>query len=163
MRSTRARPPHAHSVPAPSVVLKATMGAQTFVGRDGDCEVLSGLLADERLVTIVGPGGVGKTRIAAELTERLAQRFPGGVSVVEMSGATEQDDIASIASRQLDVESVEALLLRSVDAETLLILDSCESALEEVRSGGGGRPTRLPGLGGPGGPTRPRGGGLRKG
>lgn len=109
------------------------MGAQTFVGRDEDCEILSRLLADERLVTVVGPGGVGKTRIAAEIADRLGERFPGGVSVVEMSGATEQDDIASIAARQLEVESIEALLLRSVDAETLLVLDNCESALEQAR------------------------------
>ena len=88
------------------------MGGQGLVGRDRDCETLSGLLADERRVTVVGPGGVGKTRIAAELSPRLEQRFPGGVSVVEMSGGTEQNDIASLSARDLDVESVEALLLR---------------------------------------------------
>lgn len=109
------------------------MSAQTFIGRDEDCDVLAGLLEEGRLVTLVGPGGVGKTRLATELGSRIEDRFPGGLLVVELSGTTDDEDIESVAARQLDVESVEALLLRSVDADTLILLDNCESALDQAR------------------------------
>lgn len=108
------------------------IGGQTFVGREEDCEVLADLIVDRRWVTLVGPGGVGKTRLAGELSGRVEDRFPGGTWMVELSGATERDDIASAAARQLDVESVDALLLRSTDAETLIVIDNCESALDQA-------------------------------
>jgi len=95
---------------------------QTFVGRDEDCQVLSTLVAGQRPVTLVGPGGVGKTRLATGLSSRIQDRFPGGRFMVELSGATDQDDIGSVAARQLEVDSVEALLLRSADVDTLIVI-----------------------------------------
>ena len=52
----------------------------TFVGRSAEVDEVVGLLGRYRLVTVTGPGGVGKTRLAAEVAARVAGRFPDGVS-----------------------------------------------------------------------------------
>jgi predicted ATPase len=57
----------------------------TFVGRQTEARDLEGLLARHRFVTITGPGGVGKTRLAAEVTDRQNQRFPDGIRRVELA------------------------------------------------------------------------------
>ena len=51
----------------------------SFVGRDGELEQLERLLGDVTVLTLIGPGGVGKTRSAIELGHRAAHRFPAGV------------------------------------------------------------------------------------
>ncbi|MGI9595117.1 MAG: ATP-binding protein, partial [Acidimicrobiales bacterium] len=100
-----------------------------FVGREQECEAIAGLMAESRLTTVVGPAGVGKTRLVTELSARLEWRFPGGVYIVELSGFEDEEDIDNAVARQLDVDSIEALLLRSVDEAVLIVLDNCESAL----------------------------------
>jgi MoxR-like ATPase len=61
----------------------------SFVGRENDAAELTRLLEDSRLVTVTGPGGVGKTRLAAELARRVQGRFPDGVWLVELGAAAE--------------------------------------------------------------------------
>jgi MoxR-like ATPase len=51
----------------------------TFVGRADEVGEVAGLLAGSRLVTVTGPGGVGKTRLAAEVTRRVVGQFADGV------------------------------------------------------------------------------------
>ncbi len=51
----------------------------SFVGRANDAAELIRLLEDSRLITVTGPGGVGRTRLAAELARRVQDRFPDGV------------------------------------------------------------------------------------
>jgi predicted ATPase len=57
----------------------------SFVGRAGEVGEVAGLLAEYRLVTVTGPGGVGKTRLAGEVTRRVAGRFADGVWLVELA------------------------------------------------------------------------------
>ena len=57
----------------------------SFVGRAAAVDEVSGLLADRRMVTVTGPGGVGKTRLAGEVARRIAARFADGVWVVELA------------------------------------------------------------------------------
>jgi len=57
----------------------------SFVGRAGEVETVAGLLAGSRLVTVTGPGGVGKTRLAGEVARRVAGRFADGVWLVELA------------------------------------------------------------------------------
>src|ERR1700728_1619089 len=56
-----------------------------FVGRTAELRHIDGLLRDTRLVTLVGPGGVGKTRVALRAAAAAAARYPDGVCLVELS------------------------------------------------------------------------------
>ena len=55
------------------------------MGRAGEVEEVAGLLAQYRLVTVTGPGGVGKTRLAAQVTRQVTDRFADGVWLVELA------------------------------------------------------------------------------
>src|SRR5262249_13288848 len=65
--------------------------ATTLIGRDGDLERLRALLASSRVVSILGPGGLGKTRLAHALAREAAQP---SVHVVELVGVTSPEDVA---------------------------------------------------------------------
>jgi hypothetical protein len=57
----------------------------SFVGRDNDVAEVAGLLAGHRLVTVTGPGGMGKTRLAGEVARLVAGRFADGAWLVELA------------------------------------------------------------------------------
>ena len=63
----------------------------TLLGRDADVAALASLLGDERtrLMTVTGPGGIGKTRVAVESARAVADRFPGGVVFVPLSSVVD--------------------------------------------------------------------------
>ncbi|MEH3052664.1 MAG: AAA family ATPase [Patulibacter minatonensis] len=66
----------------------------SFVGRDADLARLQELLARHRLVTLIGPGGAGKTRLASEAAAQEAERSTGGVWLVELASVTDPTDLA---------------------------------------------------------------------
>jgi predicted ATPase/DNA-binding SARP family transcriptional activator len=108
-----------------------------LVGRDGDLAGVSNLLARARIVTITGPGGVGKTRLAQEVAARTAGRHPDGTWWCDLSSATAGDATAVVATA-LGVQhrSESPLLERVVEylrpARALVVLDSCEHVVEPV-------------------------------
>ena len=104
-----------------------------LIGRDGEPQAIVALLNDYCLVTLVGPGGVGKTTLANTLAELAHDSFGGRVFTAELSGIGEDDDVAGLVARQLDANSIEGLRLRSVGSPTLVVLDNCESALAASR------------------------------
>src|SRR6476661_5123965 len=57
----------------------------SFIGRAGPVREVAGLLEEYRLVTVTGPGGVGKTRLAGEVAGRVAARFADGVWLAELA------------------------------------------------------------------------------
>jgi predicted ATPase/DNA-binding CsgD family transcriptional regulator len=112
-----------------------------FVGRTAELARLTGLLGSARLVTVTGPGGVGKTRLA--LRAAADARFSDGTCVVELSDRTEQDlredpdllpgTVAGCLGRSDPgpgelplVRTFDALLDRLGDRQLLVILDTCE-------------------------------------
>jgi predicted ATPase len=107
------------------------------IGREADLARLRGLLVESagRLVTVVGPGGVGKTRLALELARGIGQQFADGAYFVTLAPVTGQEHVASTIARQLDVvllpsESAEDGLARHLgDRELLLVLDNFEHVL----------------------------------
>ena len=107
----------------------------SFVGRENDTAELTRLLEDSRLVTVTGPGGVGKTRLAAELARRVQDRFPDGVWLVELGAAAEAGQVAAEVMSVLGVRQdpgrppLEVLAEVLAPRRLLLILDSCEHVL----------------------------------
>jgi len=108
----------------------------SFIGRERELAAIERLLAAERLVTLTGVGGVGKTRLALEAAMRAALDFPDGVYFVDFSGLAEPSLVAGHVAAALDVHEradapvSEQLAGRLRDAGLLLVLDNCEHLRE---------------------------------
>jgi len=70
----------------------------SFVGRAGAVAEIAGLLAERRLVTVTGPGGSGKTRLAGEVARRVAGRFADGVWLAELGGVRDPAQVAPVVA-----------------------------------------------------------------
>jgi predicted ATPase/DNA-binding SARP family transcriptional activator len=111
----------------------------SFVGRDADLAVLDEFLERERLVTLVGVGGSGKTRLAIELGRRWLRRRAEPVWFADLTALVDPAGIASAVSaatgRTGPVESPDAAVAAAVAGEKgLLIIDNAEHLLGEVAS-----------------------------
>jgi len=110
----------------------------SFVGREPEVGKAAGLLRNYRLVTLTGPGGVGKTRLAAEVARRVAGRFADGVWLVELAAVQEPALVAAAVAVALQVPQppgtslVDALAGVLARRQLLLVLDNCEHVLDAV-------------------------------
>jgi predicted ATPase/class 3 adenylate cyclase len=107
----------------------------SLVGRDDLLAELADRVADSRLVTLLGTGGVGKTRLASELTVRLAPSFPGGAWLVELAGVATDAAVGAAVRGVLAVPTAdlaEDVLVAELHRRgpTLLVLDNCEHVLD---------------------------------
>ena len=101
------------------------MRRSSFFGRDADLTRLATLLADHRLVTVTGAGGVGKTRLVEEARPFLREVYGDEVLFVSLADVDRQADPAVI-SAELGMHSPEALAMSHRDGSALLVLDNCE-------------------------------------
>lgn len=106
----------------------------SFVGRSGEITDLAGLVATRRLVTVVGPPGSGKTRLATETATRSLHDYSHGVWFVSLAEIEEPDMIASVAAATLGVwaperPSRQALVDHVKSRRMLLVLDNFEHLL----------------------------------
>jgi predicted ATPase/class 3 adenylate cyclase len=107
-------------------------------GREADVDELARLVVDlrHRLVTLVGPGGVGKTRLAVAAAMRLGSDFPDGARFVALASIVEPRELASAIARACaapvgEGESSQAAVLRFLaDRRLLLVLDNFEQLVE---------------------------------
>ncbi len=116
------------------------LSLSSFVGRSGEIEQSLQLLANTRLLTITGVGGVGKTRLAIELADRLLAEggggYPDGVYLVRLDALNDGHLVAPLVANIIGLreESTRPLLdtladyLR--DKRLLLVLDNCEHLVE---------------------------------
>jgi predicted ATPase/class 3 adenylate cyclase len=124
---TAAAPAGRHNLPAPLT---------SFLGREQDLARVEQLLGQARLITLTGPGGTGKTRLAVEAGARVVGRFRDGVWLAELAGVADPGLVAgqlmgALGVRQAgDVPVLEALIYRLQAAELLLIVDNCEHLLD---------------------------------
>jgi len=75
----------------------------SFIGRDGPVREVAGLLERHRLVTLTGPGGVGKTRLAAEVARRVADRFADGAWLAELAHVQDPAQVPVVVAVALGV------------------------------------------------------------
>jgi DNA-binding winged helix-turn-helix (wHTH) protein len=108
-----------------------------LIGRQDDIGAISDRLQEYRLVTIVGPGGMGKTRVAIATADRSRDRYPDGVWFADLAPIGTPDIVPMAISSMLGVEvsssdTLHGLSLSFAEKRALLILDSCEHLLEAV-------------------------------
>ena len=107
----------------------------SFVGRTRETDTIKRLLERNRLVTLVGIGGVGKTRIALQVAGEVLERYPDGVWVVELGSISDARLVPICVAQVLDIqehagEPLSRTLCRDLRARhLLLVLDTCEHVI----------------------------------
>ena len=109
----------------------------TFVGRAAELDEVAKALAQQRLVTLLGPGGIGKTRLATVAAQRAAEVFTGGGAFVDLVPVSADFLVQAVAAALGVVERPREPLHRVVHerlraGRVLLVLDNCEHVLEAV-------------------------------
>jgi predicted ATPase len=102
------------------------------IGREREIAAITSRIGDARLLTIVGPGGVGKTTLAFACARVLATRFADGVAISEVSGGADPavGVATSLGLRLADDGILAALSAYVAPLELLVVLDSCEFAID---------------------------------
>jgi predicted ATPase len=107
-----------------------------LVGRAGEIEAIQGSLQESRLVTLIGAGGVGKTRLALAIAERVVDSFRDGVWLIELAPVANGDLVAQTVATALNVPEqpgrhiVDSLLDVLYAREQLLVIDNCEHLVQ---------------------------------
>lgn len=114
------------------------MEATPLVGREGELASALGLLGHTRLLTLTGPGGTGKTRLALELARRASAWFGGRSLVVRLAGVTEPARVPEVIAREVGLRDpvgtgdAVAIARHLGEEAMLLVLDNFEHLLEAV-------------------------------
>jgi predicted ATPase/class 3 adenylate cyclase len=107
------------------------VAASALVGRAREVREITALLSNSaRLVTLTGPGGTGKTRLALQAAAELVEEFPGGVFFVPLAGVQRPDLVSPTITSTIGIHDVAALR----DRHALLVLDNFEHLLEAAPS-----------------------------
>ena len=107
----------------------------SFVGRARVVDEVAGLLAQDRLVTVTGPGGAGKTRLAGQVARQVAGRFADGVWLAELATVRDPGQVAATVAAVLgirdlpSVAAADALARALARRQLLLVLDNCEHVI----------------------------------
>jgi hypothetical protein len=110
----------------------------SFVGRDEDVARIAGMLDEVSLVTLIGTGGVGKTRLAVQVAAEVVPRFADGAWLCELAVVDDGDAMAQVVASALGCLQRQGLSLRDSIVEyvkvreLLLVLDNCEHLLEDA-------------------------------
>jgi predicted ATPase/DNA-binding CsgD family transcriptional regulator len=107
----------------------------SFVGRAGAVREVAGLLEEYRLVTVTGPGGVGKTRLASAVARRVAARFADGAWLAELAPVRDPAQVPAVVAAALKVReqpgvpAAEVLARVLARQQLLLVADNCEHVI----------------------------------
>jgi predicted ATPase/class 3 adenylate cyclase len=125
--------PHRVVAAGPSSSLPAE--TSSFVGREDELAKLSGQLARTRLLTLVGAGGIGKTRLCLRHAARIQTEYPDGLWLVELAAVADADLVPRALAAVMDVREQPGTLLTRTLVEfigsrrVLIVLDNCEHLL----------------------------------
>lgn len=134
---TPATPPEPDPYPLPRELRRVRT---TFVGRSDELEDLDRTLRDTTLITLVGPGGVGKTRLAAELAARRATSGER-IVFVDLAPVVSEDDVAEAVAVALggrdqaaftgsSLDALERATLQVATGAVLVVVDNCEHVVD---------------------------------
>ena len=107
----------------------------SFIGRAGPVRELASLVGQHPLVTVTGPGGSGKTRLACEVARRVAGRFADGAWLVELAPVQDPGQVPAVVAAVLGVREQPGLPVAGTLArvlarrQLLVVLDNCEHVL----------------------------------
>jgi predicted ATPase/class 3 adenylate cyclase/DNA-binding CsgD family transcriptional regulator len=136
--------PRLKSVGPPVATIGVTGGVHgfpaaltSFVGRSAELDELAELLARYRLVTVTGPGGVGKTRLAGAVARHVVDRFADGAWLAELGGVADPDLVPGAVATALGIQqgggsAMDALADVLATRQVLLVLDNCEHLVDAV-------------------------------
>ena len=132
------------AVPAPMATGNLREPLSSFVGRRSELEELSGAVRSSRLVTLTGPGGVGKTRLAVEAAAILREEHRDGAWLVEFASVTEPAGVARAVAGALGAavvglvgppspDSTAELIVRFLAGRSLVVVfDNCEHVIGQT-------------------------------
>ena len=109
----------------------------TLIGRQDELSRLVDMVGTHRLVTVTGPGGAGKTRLALAAADAVADQFPDGTWFVELGELQDAADVPSAVATTLALQSAgsedtTSLFAALADQRALLLLDNCEHLIDGV-------------------------------
>lgn len=111
-------------------------GTTSFVGRRREIADIRDAVTASRLVTLIGPGGVGKTRLALRAASEMVRAFPDGIHVVELASVHQADAVPNTVVHALGIsdqshrEPSDKVLDHLQGRELLLVLDNCEHVID---------------------------------
>ncbi len=118
---------HSHNLPSP---------LSPFIGRKHDLIEIQRLLSEQRLLTLTGPGGCGKTRLALQIAQESTPLYYGGTWLVELASLTDPKLIPQTIATVLGVREtagrswLQSIIEHLQVKQTLLLLDNCEHLVE---------------------------------
>ena len=122
--------------PAPAAAHNLPLQLTRFIGREREIAEVRPLISSERLVTLTGAGGAGKTRLALQVAQELVGSFQHGVWLIELAALTDPDLIPNLVASTLGMRAdsahsvTDALLDFLRPRTTLLLLDNCEHLID---------------------------------
>jgi predicted ATPase/DNA-binding SARP family transcriptional activator len=126
----------------PQILRNAPRTYTTFVGRDKELMMLKSVIEADRLITLVGPGGSGKTRLALQVAGEIVGSYPGGAWFADLASVIEPAEVdRSLGalfglSEEPGTSPLDTLLGFLESAQLLLILDNCEHVAPRVAAVG---------------------------
>ena len=109
----------------------------SFIGREDQVVEAKRLLSGTRLLTLIGPGGIGKTRLSLQIAADVVQSFPDGVYFVPLSAVRDPDLVPSVIAQSIGVSiagnraPIDAVIEHLSDKKVLLVLDNLEQLLPQ--------------------------------
>jgi DNA-binding CsgD family transcriptional regulator len=131
-------PPATAAEPTAGLALPAPL--TSFVGRAAELSELTAAISDHRLVTAVGPGGVGKTRLATVVAAELWQSRADGVWFVDLVPVSDSSLVAAAVAAAMGVHdprgrtTEDAVLAHLAGGHALVVLDNCEHSSGTARA-----------------------------